>query len=141
MPYEFSALEPVLSGKLLDLHYNKHHHNYVMKYNERLDLVQDAISKKDLKRVVAFAQELRFFGGGHYNHTFFWESLAPPKDGGGEIPADNSDLTAIIKQSYGSYDNLVNFVTAEASSYMGSGWAWLAYCKTSKSLELRTTKD
>ena len=45
LPYPLNGLEPVLSEKLMDLHYNKHHHNYVMKYNERLDLIQDAISK------------------------------------------------------------------------------------------------
>ena len=141
MPYDFSALEPVLSGKLMDIHYNKHHKNYCMKYNERLDLIQEAISKKDLKRVASFAQELRFFGGGHYNHTFFWESLAPQKDGGGHIPFADSDLGTMIKQSYGSFDNMINFGTAEASAIMGSGWLWFVYCKVSKNLEFRITKD
>ncbi len=81
----------------MDIHYNKHHNNYCKKYNQRLDLIEESISKKDLKRVASFAKELRFFGGGHYNHTFFWESLAHPKDGGGHIPSADSDLGTMIK--------------------------------------------
>ena len=97
LPYDFNALEPVLSARLMDLHYNKHHHNYVMKYNERLELVEEALGKKDLKGVASYAEELRFFGGGHYNHTFFWESLAPVNQGGGQVPSGSSDLAAMIR--------------------------------------------
>ncbi|TNV75847.1 hypothetical protein FGO68_gene8867 [Halteria grandinella] len=141
LPYELNALEPVISGKLMDFHYNQHHKNYCMKFNERIDLIQDNIKKKDLKRVAALSEELRFFGGGHYNHTFFWESLAPVKDGGGHLPKMDSDLGTMIKQSYGSFENLMDYTTAEASAIMGSGWAWIAYCKVSKSILVQMTKD
>lgn len=134
LPYAFNALEPVISGKLMDLHYNKHHHNYCMKFNERLELIADNMNKKDLKMIAALSEELRFFGGGHYNHTFFWESLAPVKEGGGHLPKEDSDLGIMIKSSFGSFENLMDYTTAEASALMGSGWAWIAYCKVSKSI-------
>ena len=77
LPYDYGALAPVFTAKQMEVHYSKHHHTYVMKYNERLDMIEDAHNKKDLKFIASLANELRFFGGGHYNHTFFWESLAP----------------------------------------------------------------
>ena len=83
LPWEISALEPVLSGTLLNHHYNNHHKTYVVKYNETLDQIEEAKAKDDFKRVAKLAANLRFFGGGHYNHKFFWESLAPVKSGGG----------------------------------------------------------
>ena len=131
----------MLSGTLLDTHYSKHHKTYVMKYNEKLDMVEAALNKKDLKAVASFAKELRFFGGGHYNHTFFWESLAPVKDGGGHIPDKNSDLQVMMQKSWGSLNNFINFFNSETSKVMGSGWGWLVYNKSSKCLEYRLTKD
>ena len=50
------------------------------------------MGKKDLKKVVSLADEMKFFGGGHYNHTFFWESMAPVKEGGGHLPEKGTDL-------------------------------------------------
>ena len=73
----------MLSGTLLNHHYNNHHKTYVVKYNETLDQIEEAKAKDDFKRVAKLAANLRFFGGGHYNHKFFWESLAPVKSGGG----------------------------------------------------------
>ncbi len=63
----------------MDYHYNRHHKTYVVKYNEKLDQVEAALSKKDYPAIAKIAREIRFFGGGNWNHTFFWESLAPQK--------------------------------------------------------------
>ncbi len=83
LPYELNALEPVLSGKLMDHHFNNHHKTYVANYNKAIEMIDEAKSKSDFAKVAKLAQMMRFNGGGHYNHTFFWQSLAPPKDGGG----------------------------------------------------------
>ena len=92
MPYDFNALEPVFSGKQLETHYTKHHATYVTMFNMKLDMMEKYMGKKDLKKVVSLADEMKFFGGGHYNHTFFWESMAPVKEGGGHLPEKGTDL-------------------------------------------------
>ena len=139
LPYELSALEPVITGTQMDFHYNKHHKTYVTKYNEKLDQVQEALAKNDTTRIARLAREIRFFGGGNYNHTFFWDSLAPVAQGGGVKPAEGSELSQMIKQQWGSYENFITFFNAESASIQGSGWGWLVYCKSSKSLEYRSS--
>lgn len=77
LPYPIDGLEPVISKQQLDYHYNRHHKTYVTKYNEKLDQVEDALAKGDYPLIARIAREIRFFGGGNWNHTFFWESLSP----------------------------------------------------------------
>ena len=93
LPYDLNALEPVISATLMDHHYNHHHKTYVTKYNETLDQLAEAQSKDDHAKVSRLGQNLKFFGGGNYNHTFFWESLAPTKQGGGALPGKDALLT------------------------------------------------
>ena len=104
LPYDLNGLEPVLTQQQMDYHYNRHHKTYVTKYNEKLEQIEQAQSKNDPQAIARIAREIRFFGGGNWNHTFFWESLAPIKNGGGQRPGDNSDLTKLIKASWGGYD-------------------------------------
>jgi Fe-Mn family superoxide dismutase len=92
LPYEISALEPVISGHLMDFHYNKHHKTYVDNFNKLTEQAQEAFEKGDLQKFSSLSHGIKFNAGGHYNHTFFWESLAPPKEGGGARPDNNSDL-------------------------------------------------
>ena len=66
------------------------------KFNETLDQLEDAKAKNDFTQIAKLGQNLKFFGGGNYNHTFFWESLAPTKQGGGNRPGDDSVLTKHI---------------------------------------------
>ena len=76
----------------MDYHYNRHHKTYVTKYNEKLEQIEEALAKNDPKKIAVIAKDIRFFGGGNQNHTFFWESLAPIKEGGGVRPSETSDL-------------------------------------------------
>ena len=80
LPYELGALEPVMSGLLMDFHYSKHHRNYVNNLNICIEKQYDALYKGDLKASIALEKEVRFNGGGHINHEFFWDSLCPMKD-------------------------------------------------------------
>ena len=96
LPWEISSLEPVLSGKLLDHHYNNHHKTYVVKFNETLDQMEEAKTKGDFQKIAALGHNMRFFGGGNYNHKFFWESLSPVSCGGGQTLGPDSELTKMI---------------------------------------------
>jgi Fe-Mn family superoxide dismutase len=135
-------LEPVLSATLLDYHYNKHHKLYVTKYNEKLEQVEEALAKNNTTKLATLAKDIRFFGGGNYNHTFFWESLAPLKEGGGVRPDESkSELNRLIKNSWGSLDNFITQFNAETAGIQGSGWGWLVYNKRTQSLEYRATAN
>ena len=110
---------------------------YVTKFNETLDKLDDAQSKNDHGQIAKLGQNLKFFGGGNYNHTFFWESLAPTKQGGGERPGNDSLLTKHINATWGSYDNFIKNFSDNTGAIQGSGWGWLVYHKGSKTLEFR----
>ena len=110
-----------------------------MKYNEKLDQIEQAMEKKDYTGIARIAREIRFFGGGNWNHTFFWESLAPTNVGGGQRPGDNSELTKLIKATWGSYDAFISSFNSETASIQGSGWGWLVYNRSTKSLEYRAS--
>ena len=85
------------------------------------------------------SQAIKFNGGGHVNHEFFWESLAPISEGGGVVPTADSDLGKLITSSFGSHDDFVKNFSAATIGVQGSGWGWLAYNKQTKELEIRTT--
>jgi Fe-Mn family superoxide dismutase len=102
LPYELNGLEPVLSAQLLDYHYNKHHKTYVDNLNTFASEAQEALEKNDVKKHASLCQIIKFNAGGHYNHTFFWESLTPIKLGGGKLPEDTSALHKLIKAQWGS---------------------------------------
>jgi Fe-Mn family superoxide dismutase len=125
----------------MDYHYNRHHKTYVVKYNEKVDQVESALAKKDYPVLARLAREIRFFGGGNWNHTFFWESLAPAKQGGGKTPAPDSPLGKLIVQQWGSFENFISIFNAETASIQGSGWGWLVYNKGSRSLEFRASAN
>lgn len=97
LPYEIGALEPVVSGHLMEFHYGKHHRAYVNNLNTLNQQSAEALARGDVKRYIELANAVKFNGGGHLNHEFFWETLAPIKDGGGAIPDSTSDLRKMIE--------------------------------------------
>lgn len=141
LPYELNGLEPVLTKEQLDYHYNRHHKTYVVKYNEKLDQVEAALAKQDYPAIARIAREIRFFGGGNWNHTFFWESLAPIKAGGGQRPGHASELSKLIQATWGSYDAFISAFNSETAAIQGSGWGWLVYNRGTKSLEYRASSN
>ena len=80
-------------------------------------------------------------GGGNFNHTFFWESLAPMSEGGGSRPDESSDLHKMIKSTWGSIDKFIAYFNNETAAIQGSGWGWLVYNKSTKHLEYRATAN
>lgn len=136
LPYDFGALAPVISGKIMELHFTKHHAGYVKNLNSALEAYLDAERKHDLAAMIALEGAIRFNGGGHINHTIFWTNLAPEKNGGGGEP--KGELAAQIKKQFGSFDELKKKFTAMTGAIQGSGWGWLGYSKEKMALELST---
>lgn len=77
LPYEIGALEPVISGHLMDFHYGKHHRTYVNNLNNLLEKQAEFVAKNDFQGAINLSQSIKFNGGGHLNHEFFWDSLCP----------------------------------------------------------------
>lgn len=126
LPYAYDALEPTIDDATMHLHHDKHHQAYVDKVNAALEGTEWA--DKPIEEVVARLSELpadkqgpvRNNGGGHYNHSLFWESLSP--DGGG---APDGELGAAIDAAFVSFDAFKEQFEAAGVAQFGSGWAWL----------------
>jgi superoxide dismutase, Fe-Mn family len=134
LPYDFGALEPVISAKIMELHYKKHHQTYVTKLNEALEKAADAERKGDVAALIGQQSAIKFNGGGHINHSIFWTNLAPVGQGG----APKGGLKEAIEAKFGSLEKLVEKMSAEAIAIQGSGWAWLALCPTTGRLAVHT---
>ncbi|KAK4946121.1 Superoxide dismutase [Mn], mitochondrial [Elasticomyces elasticus] len=123
LPYDYGALEPAISGKIMELHHSKHHNTYVTSLNAASEKMEEARGKNDVQAQIALQPLINFHGGGHVNHTLFWENLAPKSSGGGEPPTGT--LAKAIDQSYGSLDAMKEKFNAALAGIQGSGWAWL----------------
>ncbi len=126
LPYAYDALEPHIDADTMTLHHDKHHQAYVDKLNGAVDGTDWA--SKSIEEIVANLSDLpsdiagpvRNNGGGHLNHSLFWESMSP--DGGG---APDGDLGAEIDAAFGSFDAFKEQFEAAGVGRFGSGWAWL----------------
>jgi Fe-Mn family superoxide dismutase len=128
LPYDYAALEPTIDEATMKLHHDKHHQAYVDKANDALagtewedkpieEVLQNLSSLPDDKQGV-----VRNNGGGHANHTLFWESMSP--DGGGE---PSGELAEAINEAFGSFDEFKSQFEANGVGQFGSGWTWLVY--------------
>ncbi len=133
LPYDFNALEPVISAEIMQLHYTKHHQGYVTNLNAALDKYAEAEAKQDAAAMIALQPAIRFNGGGHINHSIFWTLLAPPH---GAPQEPKGALAEKIKKDFGSFDNFKEKFSAMAIAIQGSGWGWLGYHKGLNRLEL-----
>jgi len=104
----------------MELHHSKHHQTYVNSYNDAADKLAGT---DDVTAKVTLLPLINFHGGGHINHSLFWENLAPKKSGGGEPPS--GELAKAIDDGYGSLDEFKKKFNAALAGVQGSGWAWL----------------
>lgn len=144
LPYPIDGLEPVISKNLMEYHYGKHHATYVNNLNGLYEKANAAMESGDTKGFVDISQGIKFNGGGHLNHEFFWESLSPVDKDGGVLPEkidDGKALDEAIKKAFGSVDDFISHFSSNTAAVQGSGWGWLVYNKTSKDLEFRTTAN
>ncbi|QRV02858.1 superoxide dismutase [Arcanobacterium phocisimile] len=122
LPYDYAALEPHISGKIMELHHDKHHAAYVAGVNAAHENLAAAREAGDLSKINQFSKDLAFNLGGHTNHSIFWKNLSP--NGGGE---PEGELLEAIKDSFGSFEAFKKHFTAAATGIQGSGWAVLAF--------------
>jgi Fe-Mn family superoxide dismutase len=123
----------------MEFHYGKHHATYINNLNALSEKAAVALESGDAHTHVDLSQGIKFNGGGHLNHEFFWDSLAPIGSGGGVIPAEGSDLHNGLVHGFGSVENFIKVFSAGTAGVQGSGWGWLAYNKTSGDLVFRAT--
>lgn len=136
LPYDYNALEPVISAEIMQVHHQKHHNAYVTNLNVALEKYALAEEKEDLETMISLQSAIRFNGGGHINHSIFWTNLAPQGKGGGEMP--KGELALQINKQWGSINTFIEKFNAKAGPVQGSGWCWLGFCKETKMLVLTT---
>ncbi|HSX37374.1 MAG TPA: Fe-Mn family superoxide dismutase [Chlamydiales bacterium] len=134
LSYDFNALEPVISAKIMELHYTKHHKGYVANLNTALEQYHDAETQNNIASMIALQSAIKFNGGGHINHSIFWTLLAPK---GGPL-APQGHLAAMIHRDFGSFDSFKEKMNAATIAIQGAGWGWLGFSKSQKRLEIAT---
>lgn len=120
--YDYSALEPSISGAIMELHHSKHHQAYVTGANTALAQLAEARDSDNLANVNKLQKDLAFNLGGHVNHSIFWTNLSP---NGGDKPT--GELASAIDDFFGSFDKFRAHFTAAALGVQGSGWAALVW--------------
>jgi superoxide dismutase, Fe-Mn family len=122
LPYDYGALEPHLSARILELHHDKHHKAYVDGANKVLERLEAARASGDFGSINQLEKNLAFHLSGHILHSLFWRNLSPD---GGEVPG--GDLASAIDEYLGSFDQFRAQVTEAATNVQGSGWAALSW--------------
>lgn len=134
LPYSYDALEPHIDARTMEIHHSKHHAAYVSKLNKALEDHPD-LAQKDVKDLLAdyanlpdsARQAVINNGGGHVNHTLFWQIMAPQSGG-----APKGELADAIAKEFGSFDAFKEKFSNAALTRFGSGWAWLAVDQNGK---------
>ena len=122
LPYDYGALEPHISTKIMQLHHDKHHKTYVDGANQTLDALTDAREKNDFARIAALEHQLAFHVSGHVLHSIFWKNMSP--NGGGEA---TGALASAIDRDFGGFAKFKQQLTKAAATCMGSGWGALMF--------------
>ena len=128
LPYDYAALEPHIDEATMQVHHDKHHQAYVDKANAALEGTEfaDKPIEEGIENLSRLPDDkrgpVRNNGGGHLNHTLFWESMSP--DGGGEPEGELADA---INEAFGSFDDFKSKLKDAGVNQFGSGWAWLVH--------------
>lgn len=136
LPYDYGALEPYISGEIMELHHSKHHATYVKGVNSALEQLAQARASNQLGTVNLLTKNLAFNLGGHVNHSVFWPNMSPD---GGDKP--DGELAAAIDEHFGSFDGFRDQFSATAMGVQGSGWSVLAWDSLGRRLVLEQVYD
>jgi len=120
--YDYGALEPHISGKIMELHHDKHHAGYVKGANTALEQLDEAREKEDFTRLSSLEKALAFNLSGHVLHSLFWQNLTPQSS-----DRPTGELANAISEHFGGFEKFKRQMTESASSIMGSGWAALVW--------------
>jgi Fe-Mn family superoxide dismutase len=141
--YAFDALEPHIDARTMEIHHGKHHAAYVTNLNKALEQAPNlaALPVEDLLRGIdsvsdAIRTAVRNHGGGHANHSLFWEVMGP---GGGGTPS--GELAAAVDKAFGSFTGMQEKLTNAAAGQFGSGWGWLALNQGTLEVIARPNQD
>ena len=143
LPYDVAALEPQIDAQTMQIHHGKHHAAYVNNLNAALDKHPDLQGKsvEDLIKNLSGVPEdirgaVRNNGGGHVNHTMFWQIMGPGKGG-----APTGAVADVIKNQFGGFDSFKEQVNKAGVGRFGSGWAWLVSAGGKFSIESTANQD
>jgi Fe-Mn family superoxide dismutase len=123
LPYDYGALEPFISGQIMELHHDKHHAAYVTGANTALEQMAEAREKDSFGTINGLEKNLAFHLGGHINHSVFWPNMRP----GTDDDKPDGELAAAIDEFFGSWDGFKKQFTANANAIQGSGWSMLVW--------------
>ncbi|PSL51562.1 Fe-Mn family superoxide dismutase [Saccharothrix carnea] len=136
LPYDYAALEPAITGEILELHHSKHHAAYVKGANDTLERLAEIREKDDFSGIVGLEKTFAFNLSGHVLHTMFWDNLSPD---GGDRP--DGELAAAIDEHFGSFDAFAKQLSAATTLVQGSGWGVLAWEPLSRRLVVEQVYD
>jgi Fe-Mn family superoxide dismutase len=136
LPYAYNALEPYIDARTMEIHYSKHHNAYVTNLNAAIQGTE--WENKSIEEILANVSKLspavRNNGGGHFNHSLFWNLMAPNAGG-----TPTGKLADALNAKFGSFDKFKEEFTKAATTRFGSGWAWL--CVKNNALEICSTAN
>ncbi|GAA1695496.1 superoxide dismutase [Microcella alkalica] len=136
LPYDYAALEPHISARIMELHHSKHHAAYVTGANTALEKMAEARESGDFANINRLEKDLAFHLGGHVNHSIFWTNLSPE---GGDKP--EGELASAIDEFFGSFGKFVAHFTAASMGIQGSGWGVLSWDPIGRRLVIQQLFD
>jgi Fe-Mn family superoxide dismutase len=136
LPYDYSALEPHISGEIIELHHDRHHAAYVAGANATTDRLAEARAANDFSAIVGLEKTLAFNLSGHVLHGIYWQNLSP--DGGATPEGDFADA---LDDSFGSFDAFKAELTSATTTVQGSGWGVLAWDPMARRLFIEQIYD
>ena len=141
LPYPFEALEPYIDTPTMKIHHDKHHATYVTNINKAMEGKDQPPILDLMESAIEAGPAVRNNGGGHYNHAFFWNEMAPPDKAKNTKPS--AELEALINKSFGSMDEMKSQFEARAApgALFGSGWVWLTVNKAGDKLMIVGTPN
>ena len=134
--YDYGALQPHISGEIMQLHHDKHHATYVTGANTTLEKLMEARQKDDFGGITMLEKNLAFHLSGHILHSIFWQNLSPH---GGDEPT--GDLADAINADFGGFAAFMKQLSSATNTVQGSGWGMLAYEPLSKRLIIEQVYD
>nr|QBH73410.1 manganese-iron superoxide dismutase [Encarsia formosa] len=132
LPYDYRALEPIICAEIMQIHHSKHHATYVNNLNAAEEKLKEAVGKGDVSTQIALGPAIKFNGGGHLNHSIFWNNLSPCSSN------PDTGLCDQINKDFGSIDEMKKRLSEATIAIQGSGWGWLGYNQKDNKLQIAT---